>query len=763
MPASIRVYEGDVLEGMGVSFEPNKFATARAQGLDKDHASNNVSGTVDERMSAVYAKMAEQRQAADRAKALERARFSEPREFTEADGTVWGYVTIDDAEVKITSCTTQRTDLEFPREIEGKPVVALAVDSCAELDVESIVCHEQIQSIESRAFRSCKNLKKLVLPAQLATFEASWYARCEVLETLVLPGMLAKMDGTVFDAPLKHLTLGAGLSEIEPGAFAKSQLESIEVDEASPFLRTDGLALIEVPTKTLLALAIPQQSYTVEDGIEHLARKAFSTFPGLEEVILPDSVVSIEGFAYARTSVSSFTAPASLEEIGEKAFFHCDKLAEVIINEGFRILGDEAFCATPLEQLHLPASTEAVGVPGDRTKLTFRGVDAGFSIAEGADLFMDASGGLYRRGPEGLVFVRLLDADVESYEVLDGTIELGEACCDHHRKLAEVTIPDGVTVIRSCAFRDCKKLTVAHVPDSVETFEERAFFDSGLEEIHIPAKLANLGDNALVTWGAHRDLGKPSLSRIDVSPKNKRYLMEGGMLCERWESGKGRIIVFTGTEEVVRFPDWVIAVAAYAFNGARGIRELWISERVASVGIRGLAVSCYIELIHVDLKEPVMGHDYLDIRFPDIDRSVQQISLAFSSSDRVDPKLIYKHHDTLLARSSGYDALQGNGLDLYEQAMRIVGRLKDPVYFEYNTKTLCESFMRENLLDVCVAVARHDDRATMEALFDLGFIMRDNVVEVIDAVGKVEDAAMTSFLLELKRTRLGDASFDFEL
>ena len=67
----------------------------------------------------------------------------------------------------------------------------------------------------------------------------------------------------------------------------------------------------------------------------------------------------------------------------------------------------------------------------------------------------------------------------------------------------------------------------------------------------------------------------------------------------------------------------------------------------------------------------------------------------------------------------------------------------------------CDRMLRDEIEDVCVALAKHDDRRTVDALVELGYLNADNLYCVIDRVGAVQDAAMTNYLLEIKRERFG--------
>ena len=68
-----------------------------------------------------------------------------------------------------------------------------------------------------------------------------------------------------------------------------------------------------------------------------------------------------------------------------------------------------------------------------------------------------------------------------------------------------------------------------------------------------------------------------------------------------------------------------------------------------------------------------------------------------------------------------------------------------------------------NLIDIVVAAARHDDRQIVDDLLDLGYLTRDNIDIAVERAGDVQDAAMTGYLLEVKRRFFGRQLLDFDL
>ncbi len=90
-------------------------------------------------------------------------------------------------------------------------------------------------------------------------------------------------------------------------------------------------------------------------------RATFQNCGALAEVVLPESVTSIEVNAFANTALESINMPGSLTEIGESAF-EGTKLRTVTLPEGVTTVANTAFkdCSR-LVSVNFPGSLESIG------------------------------------------------------------------------------------------------------------------------------------------------------------------------------------------------------------------------------------------------------------------------------------------------------------------------------------------------------------------------------------------------------------------
>ena len=710
---------------------------------------------------------AEQKAAQKRKRELERARTSKQKAILDEQGTKWHYVIVDQSLVRIVACESIATRLLIPDSIENMPVYALGPDACSKNDyVEEVICPDSLEFIGSCAFRFCPKLKRIVFPENVMEFSSTWLSNCESLESIVLPGGLDTIGLSVFDNPsIRHLAIGKNVRRIAPGAFQKTQLETVVINPDNPFIKTDGVAIYTMDGTVLLAIALPVRRYEVLGTCQVIAKKAAYNLESLDEVVLPDSVEALDEFAFSHSGIESFTAPKQLKTLGAKAFYYCRRLKDARLNEGLLSVGESAFEESGLESLHLPASIEKVGNSITvNTDIIHSGPHCTLTIDSASkSLFLDGEGGLFRRREDGVHFVQLIDRGIQSYACKEAVDFVDDFSFAYHDAIMQVKLPDGVRSIGKSAFRCCSNLVHVELPDSVVTIGDDAFLDTALESFRVPAALEMIGSNALVTKGAHHGDEIPSLQAIEVAEENERFFMCDGMLCLH-DGGISRIIMFSNSASRVAFPENAESVESYAFNNARGIDYLEINPRMKAIGTAGLTTWCWIEHIHVEAPKPIEGRTSFDFRFPNTRKGIHGISMGLGGASWVNVPGMMAQYDNCVVNAHDYHSPRNpDSIPIYDQANMIVNRLKDPILLSRVNRSMYERLLRNYIVEICVDISRHDDRGLIDDLIEMGFVNESNLEGIISEVGRLQDAAMTGYLLEVKRRRYKRAIFDFDL
>ena len=186
-------------------------------------------------------------------------------------------------------------------------------------------------------------------------------------------------------------------------------------------------------------------------------------------------------------------------------------------------------------------------------------------------------------------------------------------------------------------------------------------------------------------------------------------------------------------------------IARKAFSGFGGLKHLYLPDGLEEIGAFAFANSGIEELVC-----PGSVHGFL-------------LALSGNAGYLHLPDIMAQYDSCIAAARDYHVPRSSDNASAYEQVQLIIDRLRDSVLLTQANRQRYHTVLSANIEEICVDIARHDDRRAISALADLGFLNADNLEGVITAVAKLQDAAMTGYLLEMKRLRFGCASIDFDL
>ncbi len=202
------------------------------------------------------------------------------------------------------------------------------------------------------------------------------------------------------------------------------------------------------------------------DGPQTIGENAFFCERQLKEVILPDSITTIDNRSFAESSIRKIEIPSSVKVIGEHAFIRCDHLQEVIFkdeaNSKLETIGSGAFAQTGLSSFKIvnDADLDALIFNGTNIKV--------IELSEGSTkYFVDEHNVLYSFDKETLILYPHGKEDT-SYSVLEGTKYLGTGSLAASVNLKELTLPTSLLEIRNDALTGLVNLEILNIPDDCE-------------------------------------------------------------------------------------------------------------------------------------------------------------------------------------------------------------------------------------------------------------------------------------------------------
>ena len=223
-------------------------------------------------------------------------------------------------------------------------------------NVISISIGQGVTSIGDRAFMSCTELKKLIIPANVEEIGTDAFTNCGGNMKTAGPiggdydfeygwtDMIPTYPFANFTS-LENVVFPDTVSEIKESAFSNGNLE---------------LAFYEG--------ALDQwQNVVIGSGNTSLTNVKYRYYPNT--LSLPTALKEVDDEAFIGIDTQQVIIPATAESIGSKAFAECPNLQIIVISNPSMIIALDAFVDSPSVSIYAPASgtveeyAQAAGIP----------------------------------------------------------------------------------------------------------------------------------------------------------------------------------------------------------------------------------------------------------------------------------------------------------------------------------------------------------------------------------------------------------------
>ncbi len=151
---------------------------------------------------------------------------------------------------------------------------------------------------------------------------------------------------------LKEVQLPESLGSLDERVFLNcTSLEEIYLP--------DGVVSVKDAFKQCTAL----KTVHMPEGLETLGRSMFEGCSSLDNIVIPSSIKEIPDSAFLDcTSLKNITIKEGITKIGDMAFGRCQSLKNIELPRSLEIIDDMAFYYSGLERVEIPANTWKIGV-----------------------------------------------------------------------------------------------------------------------------------------------------------------------------------------------------------------------------------------------------------------------------------------------------------------------------------------------------------------------------------------------------------------
>ncbi len=279
-------------------------------------------------------------------------------------------------------------------------------------------------------------------------------------------------------------------------------------------------------------------------GVTSIGYSAFTDNEELEEISLPNGLLTIENGAFATlTNLKSVRLPESVTELGEYVFGYSTGISELYLPSGLKKAGRSCFAGCKgLTKITLPQSLESLG-------------DSAFS---------DCSGIREVTIPEKITVIPPMSFEdctaLEKVVVSGNVTQIGYNAFSGCTALQNIALP-GVKTIGSSAFSGCTDLTEVQL-EKVTFLDTRAFSGTGLRKIILPSTMKTIGNGCFEKCAGLTEV---------ILPESLNYIRPNAFnQCSSLKS--------------ITVPGGVKTLEGAVFSGCTGLTEAVLSEGVREIG-----------------------------------------------------------------------------------------------------------------------------------------------------------------------------------
>ena len=532
-------------------------------------------------------------------KALENINFTENSKLPRISYAAFAYTGI--------------TSFRVPASVTS--VAQYAFEGCSRLTSITFAAGSKLESVTAYMFLGCDALTEVIFEegSALSSIQAHGFEGMKKLNSVDFgDAALKNIDNFAFryDEALQSITIPDGVEYIGRYAFymAKTLSEvtlpaSVNFIGRNAFYGTDD---IDVYFTSELLPATLQENWdsgiagyyldvenVAEEGDWKYAVSASGNVTILEyngestEIDLNDvpitaegDIVSIGGYAFYDSPVESVILPDTLINIQRYAFAY-SALGNISVPAGVTFIGAYAFYNTPIE-----SATFADGSAlGRIEQYAFAYTQSLSGIALPAELNSIGTYAFHNSGIATLTFAE------------DSMLTDIPAHCFSATSLVGVVLPDSVVYVDDSAFRDCRNLASVTFGGGEDLqLHSNVFYNTGLTSLNIPANVEYIGEYTFV--------GLEKLTAFTVDENNEYYSAVDGVLYNK--DGSKLIAMPAGRTGSFTVPAHVESIGFGAFENsslsevlfedginllALGYRSFYNAENLKTISIPASVVS----------------------------------------------------------------------------------------------------------------------------------------------------------------------------